>query len=221
MARRCTTEEFFIESENDRIIRRKTIQERCLYVVGKANNLPISIDIRQLNGNLFLSEDLPKYAEEGLEAQKNPQKLLYLLRIQFKRSRSFFENFNQKGKLLMRILVNLLENIQKKISEAQKNYKHSRNLYKPWVEAIDENEVRIDLNKDALMEGTFDQINSDDSEEEIQENTKKLSDDLKLYEIKEEAYNKTPIKAKEDKNIEDDEDPLSKPSSQSKYLNNS
>lgn len=165
MARRCTTQEFEIEPQEKRLMRRKTIKEKCLFVVGKANNLPVSIDIRQLNGSLILTDESPKYSEEGFLAQQNRKLLLKMLRMNFMRSKSYFTNFNQKAELLMRILINLMENYQNKIKNTQNEYKHVRNLFMPWLEIMEKDKINPNIDLNSLVKGAFGEIDHGEDDE--------------------------------------------------------
>ena len=111
------------ETEEERKNRRTTLQEEALKLIQKkADFLPKSIDIRLLDGNLYLYQKLDRNVKTIIQTQNDARLMENLLRSINNRVNIYCDNFTLKTGLLMKIVCDLLLKFASKLKNILESY---------------------------------------------------------------------------------------------------
>lgn len=123
------------ETEEERKTRRTTLQESIMKPTKKkADFLPNSIDIRLLEGNLYLEERPKKNLKELVKMQNDARLMEKLLRNTSNRVNAYCENFILKAGLLMKIMCDLFLQYKHQLKKFKDSYSIVRSSFLRYLE---------------------------------------------------------------------------------------
>lgn len=133
---RESDENEIVEGEIERNTRKQTLINMSKREREESRNWPSSIDIRELEGNLYLKRMIKINYAEISNLHQNKSEFLERLRLSIKRVKSYVSVFDTKAKLLLKILINLMENFGKELRKRLTEYDQLDLVFSPWIDII-------------------------------------------------------------------------------------
>lgn len=135
------------ECELDRKTRTKTLMNHLKMERKESVNWPSSIDIRELEGNIYLKGMIKVNFNEINRLHQNKGEFLERLRFSIKRVKSYVSVFETKAKLLLKILINLMENFGKELRRRIDEYESLYLIFDPWLDIIKNQKFKPEMLK--------------------------------------------------------------------------
>jgi hypothetical protein len=124
------------ESKQERKMRRTTLQNGFLRESHKPEIFPSSIDIRNLQGNIFLKGKFEFRKVDAVKLHQSDMNMLNKIRASFRRVNSYCEVFNTKAEILLSILLDLLSKYNEEANRKIYFYGRLKDVYAPWMTIV-------------------------------------------------------------------------------------
>lgn len=124
------------EEQSHRTTRRQTLLHMARIERKESQSFPSSIDIREMEGNIYLKSNPNINYEEIAELHKSKNEFLKRLRLSVKRVKFYAGVFHQKATLLLKILIELMSNFEKEFFRRVQEYEYLEEILNPWLDIV-------------------------------------------------------------------------------------